>query len=370
MIKFNGKNLPTDSPPVIKSGRTLVPVRVISESLGADVDLDKTARKVTVTKNGSVIELTVNKTEVLKNGAKFAELEVPAQVIEGRTMVPVRFVSEALGANVSWDQAAKTVVVTFEEKRDGMTPEELMLKCNEAMQKYNTYKFKGNAEIKVSAQEAPEDFSTNMTIDGSYRKTGDKAEVYVKETVEIPGIEGSTPDSMNVEVYTDGINIYQRMTGSDWQKIELSADLMQLMQNQDPQKALQMMKDLGLILTHGNEVKIDGKDHYTLMVKIDAEKYLQFMKDILAKAAPANQPAQVAGEKVDFTQIFDELLKNMSIDMSEKVYIAKDTYLMTKAELNGRIMMSILGQAITEDMHMEWTVSDYGADVTMPDVTK
>ncbi|OEH85226.1 hypothetical protein BHU72_06370 [Desulfuribacillus stibiiarsenatis] len=99
---IEGKTLQYDVPPMIQNGRTLVPVRAISEGLGADVGWSAIDRKVTVLKDDKTIELTANSTTVLVNGQKQV-IDVPATIINGRVMVPLRFVSEILGINVMYN---------------------------------------------------------------------------------------------------------------------------------------------------------------------------------------------------------------------------------------------------------------------------
>lgn len=367
-LNFNGKDLPSDVTPVIKSGRTLVPIRVVSESLGADVKWDQVTQKVTIIKNVDTIELTVNAKTVVKNGASVAELDVPAQIINGRTLVPVRFVSETLGAKVSWDQATQTVSIVFAEKRDGMTPEELMLKSVEAMSKYNSYQFKGEGQITVSGTGLPQTISTNLVMEGSYKKTGVKQEVYVKETISMPEGLPDGKKSITVEMYTYGDSIYQNIDSAGWQKLNLGTNISKLLENQDPQTAMQMMKDFGLFLTHGNVAQVDGKDCYTLVVRIDAEKYKAFIKEMLSKIGPDINQETTGVNNVDFTKLFNQLVDSMNLDLSEKVYFDKSTYLMVKSEISGTVKMSVLGKSISEDLNITLSNYDFGTDVTMPDI--
>ncbi|MBE7046044.1 MAG: hypothetical protein E7396_01375 [Ruminococcaceae bacterium] len=99
-----------DQMPVIVDGRTLVPMRGIFEALGAAVFWDDTTKSVTGKKGGKTVTLTIGETTSIVDG-EFKTLDVAPQIINGRTMVPVRFISEALGEDVSWDGNTKTVTV-------------------------------------------------------------------------------------------------------------------------------------------------------------------------------------------------------------------------------------------------------------------
>ena len=109
-VKVDGKALKLDQPPVIQDGRTLVPLRAIFEALGAQVQWDAEAQSVIAEKRLDIISLVIGDNKLNINGDE-KTLDVPAQIIEGRTMVPVRAISEAFGAKVDWNAATGTVTV-------------------------------------------------------------------------------------------------------------------------------------------------------------------------------------------------------------------------------------------------------------------
>jgi len=112
-VILDGRWLTFDRPPVMESGRVLVPLRAIFEALGAGVQyLPETAEIIAVKPDTlTVIQLRVGQSVAYKNGVAVS-LDVPARVIDGRSLVPLRFVSEALGASVSWDEITSTVSIT------------------------------------------------------------------------------------------------------------------------------------------------------------------------------------------------------------------------------------------------------------------
>ncbi|WP_420795521.1 stalk domain-containing protein [Desulforamulus aeronauticus] len=95
---------------VIENGTTLVPIRSIFESLQAEVTWDQTTQTVTAVKDNFTLQLQVGSLVALRNGQPIS-LQVPGKIIESSTMVPLRFVSESLGAEVRWDEPSKTVVI-------------------------------------------------------------------------------------------------------------------------------------------------------------------------------------------------------------------------------------------------------------------
>ena len=97
-----------DAAPVIRNDRTLVPIRIVTETLGGKVDWSGVTKEVTLNIDGKEIKMTIGKT--------LEKYGVAPVIIDGRTFVPVRFVADELGATVAWDDATKTVTITKIEK--------------------------------------------------------------------------------------------------------------------------------------------------------------------------------------------------------------------------------------------------------------
>lgn len=109
-VKINGNELETDVAPIEANGRILVPARAIFEALDAEVNYDAATSTATTVKEGRSIQITENETTAYIDG-KAVELDAPAVIVEGRFLVPVRFIAESFGAEVSWLDARKTVIV-------------------------------------------------------------------------------------------------------------------------------------------------------------------------------------------------------------------------------------------------------------------
>ncbi|MCD1259735.1 copper amine oxidase N-terminal domain-containing protein [Paenibacillus athensensis] len=102
---------PDTEPYVDSNGRTMVPVRFVSEKLGGKVDWNAATRTVTIATQGKSISLTIGSKAPTVNGHS-VELDTAAAMVDGRTMVPLRFVSEALESKVTWDEGAHAVQIT------------------------------------------------------------------------------------------------------------------------------------------------------------------------------------------------------------------------------------------------------------------
>ncbi|MDP4133210.1 MAG: Ig-like domain-containing protein [Bacillota bacterium] len=110
-IIIDGVPLVTDQPPIMYKDRVLAPVRAIFESLGAAIYWNSELKTATGILNNNVIQLTINNTNANVNG-QAVNLDVPAKLVNNRTMVPVRFIAENLGVTVNWDASSHTVTIT------------------------------------------------------------------------------------------------------------------------------------------------------------------------------------------------------------------------------------------------------------------
>lgn len=121
-VKLDGTKISFDVEPQIIDGRTMVPLRKIFEEIGALVKWDSETKTVSARKSSKTVTLTIDSADLnIDNGdtdadgnaiSETVQLEVPAQIISGRTLVPARAVSEAFGLDVDWDEKSQTVIIT------------------------------------------------------------------------------------------------------------------------------------------------------------------------------------------------------------------------------------------------------------------
>ncbi len=98
--------------PVVEKGRTLVPIRAIVEAVGGTIGWEEKTQKVTIILNNKTVELWIGKQTTRVNGIT-KTTDVAPKTIKGRTVLPVRFVTENLGCNVQWDEKTKRVTITL-----------------------------------------------------------------------------------------------------------------------------------------------------------------------------------------------------------------------------------------------------------------
>lgn len=134
-VYVDGKSLEFDVPPSLEDGRVLLPLRVVFESLGASLEWVDSTKTVKGQMGNISLSLQIGSKTATVNG-KEVSLDVPGKIVNGRTLVPVRFVSESFGAGVKWDNDTKTVYVTskYEDTNNtGLTKQAIFEKLNSSL---------------------------------------------------------------------------------------------------------------------------------------------------------------------------------------------------------------------------------------------
>lgn len=165
-VSCNGATLEFDQEPVIQDGRTKVPFRKIFESMGAIVYYSNSKNSIlALTKTGDIITHTIGTNTACLNGAE-KTFDSNSAVLNGRTVVPVRMVSELLGADVEWIESKRSVVIEKDEEIIDSTRREIMNRVTDInfnpkdVNRYVDYKKKNP---QLSAEQAIID--VNMDLD-------------------------------------------------------------------------------------------------------------------------------------------------------------------------------------------------------------
>ena len=112
LATVGSETIELEAPPVIEKGFTLVPLRFISEAFGASVDWNDALKVITINYRTLAIQLQVGSTVAVVDNS-IVKLDAPPKIINGRTLVPIRFISETFGATVDWDGTTKTVTIVY-----------------------------------------------------------------------------------------------------------------------------------------------------------------------------------------------------------------------------------------------------------------
>ncbi|WP_429843292.1 copper amine oxidase N-terminal domain-containing protein [Brevibacillus sp. FIR094] len=191
-VEYNKKQIAfPDQAPIISQGRTLVPIRPIAESLGFEVKWNEQTRTVTINKGKDNIRLVVTQKIANKNGQTI-NLDVPAQIVNKRTVVPVRFIAEALSYKVEWDPKTQTVFIA-----DNVNPNQVGQQEKPKDSVKPGTDEKKPEQVALIDKESIEAKSTTVAVIGLYRVTG-KVDPQAELTVVIED------DTHEVEVNADG----------------------------------------------------------------------------------------------------------------------------------------------------------------------
>jgi len=193
-VLLNGTELKFDVPPQIIDGRTMVPMRVIFEALGATVEWDEVTKTVTAMKdnigmrlrigspNMAVVKMNIDSSGKVINAEnpeiKAITLDVPPQIVNSRTLVPVRAIAECFGAEVTWDEKSKTVTITSKK----VVEEGALLTPSYADSNYVFYDTPNMSKLLCSVKK-----DWYITVDGSYhtKLTSDGNNVFNKGDMDI-----------------------------------------------------------------------------------------------------------------------------------------------------------------------------------------
>lgn len=125
-IEIDGKEMvPKDMPAVIIDGRTMLPMRQIAQELGCEVNWNEAAKQIYVMRGSDIVVFTVDSKTGYENGKEFT-MDVPATIVNDRTMLPVRALADALHLNIKWDDPNRTVSIQSSDtvvKDEPTTPE-------------------------------------------------------------------------------------------------------------------------------------------------------------------------------------------------------------------------------------------------------
>lgn len=109
-VNIDGSIIPFEQPPIMENGRVLVPMRAIFEALGATVSWDSDMQTITAIRGNDTIIMKIGD-EILKKNSQEIKLDVAPVIVNGRTLVPVRAVAESLNADVTWESQNNTVLI-------------------------------------------------------------------------------------------------------------------------------------------------------------------------------------------------------------------------------------------------------------------
>jgi N-acetylmuramoyl-L-alanine amidase len=296
----NGKQLITDVAPVAVDGRTMVPVRSIFEKLGAEVTWINSSKQIIVKTASKRIVLTLDKTKAYVNNES-AVMDTPPMVINGRTLIPVRFVSEKLGYRVDWDDKDRAVHINS----NSQTPVIQSITSKKSGKSYIvSIKVKNFEKPEISYATNPQRFIADF-YDATLSKGDTKDRLANNTITEIRSAEHD--DYSRVVIESPGVVSYKVSYSGDTMKITITST-----DTSSDDKATDKDKD--------KEDKTDKKDEETEEKEEVKEKPLIYVDDpiVIIDAGHGGWDSGAIGYDEDGSEVVFESEANLTI--AEYVY--------------------------------------------------
>lgn len=261
---------------------------------------------------------------------------------------------------------------------NGLTADQWMAQSSANMQKANSYQ--GNIDMSMAMimngiPDQPDPMSMDCHAIESLFVQMNPMVMYARQTIDMSGIPGIPPgmsQMVNESLIKDN-SLYSNVMATGWKTMPLGSvdfqDILNTYNTQDPVKMLDQMRQYGIQCAFAQPVTISGKEYVVIDVTADPNQLLQQVKVLLDQMTI---PLQGQG-----AQDLGKLLDTMTLDLSYRMYIDKQSVLPDKADMNIQFGMSIpnpenAAQVATLNMTMQGTVTyfGYGQSYVLPDVSQ
>lgn len=330
--------------------------------------------------------------------------KIPGLGTEQDGYVALRSFFEGKGGEVKWNGKNNQITVSWREKQEQWTVDNLLVQSTAKMQELNTYKMQGEAIMNMtldgaSAEEIPAIPETTTYLEAVFQQ--DPLAMYMLQTVKLPledmdlteeelALIGQT--EMTTEMVWKDNAIYQKMPPfeqwivQDLAELGMMDQLTNLMQV-TPQQSLEMMNEFGVINVFGEETVIDGEEYYTVKTYIDSEIFKKLLDEMLGEFDLVelinSNPGLSEQENVDMEQVMaeaQEMIKQMFANMELNYYIDSlihkesllTEYMTIDLDMKFELDEKIVPEGpISMAVHMvgDFVLSDFGAEIQLPDVT-
>jgi hypothetical protein len=354
-LQINGKILDAASI-LVENGHAMASAEALAMATGAALQWQD-GSNLTLSKNDVTLALTEDSPVMQHNDGAISLFAAPLRK-NGVLYVPIRAVCDGLNIQVQWNEPGRQVEVSFDNTRDGMTPEALLLKAEQASRSINIFEISGSNATTMNINGQSLDLDTQMTAFTQIQPF----EIYIRQTIDMPDALPDDSAPAQVESYlseSDWEHIYMKQDESGWVKMPMPVDpeiFKQRLQAQaDPTAALAQMKQYGVAYAFADDVVRNEQAYYAVNVVIDQ----QMMKNITDS---------MAGMFGNASNSVQEMLNQMTADMSYTVLINKATFIQESLEMSMYIQMPIEEQTIQMTMTSQTFVTPRDS-FTSPDVS-
>ncbi|MGE5543408.1 MAG: DUF6612 family protein [Bacillota bacterium] len=385
-LNINGNSYTPIVSPQLENSTTMVPLYVVGRVLGAEISIADQA--ITIRKGSRVLNFILNDNKADLNGEQLIMPQAPT-LVNGEVLVPLRFICEALGATVSWDQSSRTARVSYSEQRQGMSVEDLLLKSSEAVLQYNTYKTKMKINLKMEMANTAKPGETidaviNMGMDLAMQQK--PLSVYGKTTIDSPTVpEGhNAAISATTEMFINEEGMFMTLPGQEgWFKMDIPGmDMKALIENfnNDPVASLRMMQDSGAIMSFGDDRQKDGQSYWVINVTLGADSFSKIFESVMGQMPGITDMGSGQNLEQELNKMMQALFKNMQSDVVYRVWVDQTSLLPKFMDLDARINLVVpattIGNGVTGPVAMRITekayyeIYDLGQPFIAPDVSK
>lgn len=285
---------------------------------------------IKITENETTFVFTPGVKDALVNGEEPVLLPVEPVEDGDEVLIPLRATAVVFGFEVNWDAEKQTAMLAREETRDGLTPEALLVKCNEVTRDINTYSLEGNMDMNMVVEgdgKVIEDVPQNITTKMSGTIQNEPMQLYMKQIVELPAEAGL--QDITVETYMTEEKMYIKSPGQGWMVMDtpFTPEFWQTQRDiqQDPLKATAIMEEMGLLLNYGNDVTTDGNDYYVINAALDMKKFRQFYEKMMSQMMQGMNLNGSLEDQEKAQQAMQKLMDSASMDYYYSVYVNKKT---------------------------------------------
>jgi hypothetical protein len=387
-LQVNGDVVP--SPGIyLQDGYCMISVDKYVNLAGAEF-LRLSDSDFSIIENGATLNFSAGKKEVTLDGQQMTLPVAPAKTGEA-AFIPLRAISSIFGFNVEWNGEQGVASLSRNETRDGMTASDLLAKSTVASQAYNTYSMQGHFNIDVITMadgetygQAPISMDTSLTGQIQY----DPMQIYIKQAIK--PVSEEDVSAMDIETYMTIEKIYIKTPGQEWivQDMPFSPEFWKQQQDiqSDPLKAVEQMKEMGILLNYGNDVSVNGENYYVLNATLDMEKFKQSFQKIFQQAMQGMAPDENSGNSIDIQKQIQKVFEEAKLDFKETILVNKKTLFSDIVKLDAWMEMSMENPAQAEQgqqekdngpkeikmnikMNGEFTISNPGDPFNAPDVS-
>jgi hypothetical protein len=354
-IQINGADLDAVSM-LIEDGYSMAPAEALAMATGALLQWQDESN-LTLSKNGVTLALSEG-SGVMRRGGGEIPLAVAPLRRNGVLHLPVRAVCDGLNLQIQWNEPGRQVEVSFDNIRDGMTPEDLMLKAQQAMQNMNVYEMSGDNVMFMDINGETVNVNTQMTA--SVQTAPFAIHTRQSMVMDLDSLDASVP--IEAESYiteSDLEYMYAKQGELGWIKMPMPMDpelfWQQIKAEADPEAAMAQMKQYGVVYAFADDAVRDGQSYYAVNVAVDR----QMMKGVM------DSMTAMLGDRYSDVR---EIMEQMDLDMSYTVLINKVTWIQESVSTNMNLRMQVEGQTVQMRMTSQTSVTPLDS-FAAPDVS-